>query len=465
MTRRWIYRTYYIGVDAICTIVSFTLFNYIRYTSESLSGIFGSFSRYLLHPNTLLSLGGVSLLGLTVYALSGYYNRPMAKSRLTDLSSSVCASLIVSVAVFLLVVSDDILSLSSYYLRLYGYLLGLLFAFLYVGRSLVTGLLLRHSRREGHRQRILLVGQGRVGDEVAAWLEGEGRMQICYRCTLSAETHATELDGLLDEVIDRARSSAAEAIVIATTDCTFTSISRLLYGLYVLGLPIRLSPRSIPYVGIKLRVPTLVGEPLVDLTSSNMSESSRSIKWLMDKVVSALGLVLLSPLLAYAAYRVRRDSPGSIIFAQERIGRGGRPFMIYKFRSMYLNAEATGPMLSREGDPRITPWGQTMRKYRLDELPQLWNVLRGDMSLVGPRPERAYYIEQLRTRCPHLFLLHNVRPGITSWAMVRYGYASTLDEMQERMAYDWLYYENMSLRLDVIVLFYTIRTIFTGQGK
>ena len=138
--------------------------------------------------------------------------------------------------------------------------------------------------------------------------------------------------------------------------------------------------------------------------------------------------------------------------------------MIYKLRSMRTDAEADGPHLSSASDPRITPIGAVLRKYRLDELPQFWNVLKGDMSLVGPRPERAFYLEQILEKAPYFNIVHQVRPGITSWAMVKYGYATTVEQMVERMRYDLIYVENVSFGVDLKILFYTVRTVVTGKG-
>ena len=196
------------------------------------------------------------------------------------------------------------------------------------------------------------------------------------------------------------------------------------------------------------------------------------LKWLFDKLASLFGLLFLSPVLLVVAILIKVKMPGPILFCQKRVGQYGKLFTVYKFRTMTVKAEAS--VASRDSEAtsiasteqcRITPLGEKLRRYKLDELPELWNVLKGDMSFVGPRPERQYYIDQLVEHAPYYYLLHNVLPGITSWGMVRYGYASTLEEMLERLRYDWLYYENMSLKLDLVVLFYTIRTILNGEGK
>jgi lipopolysaccharide/colanic/teichoic acid biosynthesis glycosyltransferase len=185
----------------------------------------------------------------------------------------------------------------------------------------------------------------------------------------------------------------------------------------------------------------------------------------IDVGISLFSLVVLSPLMLYAGVRTALSSPGKIIYTQERIGYKGRKFTIYKFRSMLSDAEPSGPRLSSENDPRMTGWGKTMRKWRIDELPQLWNILKGEMSLVGPRPEREFYVQQLSRRSPYFRYLLKVKPGLTSWGMVQFGYAGTVEEMLERMKYDLAYVENVSLALDLKIMVYTIKIIAKGKGR
>lgn len=253
-------------------------------------------------------------------------------------------------------------------------------------------------------------------------------------------------------------------LIVATRNTDQMATLSLLNRLFSLELPIFISPTLFHLITGKQRLRNISGEPLLDISSPAMSQSTANLKRCGDAVVSALALITLSPLLAAIAIAVKFSSKGPVFYRQERIGYHKKPFRILKFRTMRADAEANGPQLSTAEDPRITPVGRILRKYRLDELPQFWNVLLGEMSIVGPRPEREYFIRQIMARAPYYALIHQVRPGITSWGMVRHGYASDVDQMIDRLQYDLLYIANVSLLVDLKILVYTVNTVFTGKG-
>ncbi|MDE6488000.1 MAG: sugar transferase, partial [Paramuribaculum sp.] len=235
--------------------------------------------------------------------------------------------------------------------------------------------------------------------------------------------------------------------------------------LYAFQCPIFVDARRLPPYLLNQRLVSFTADPLIDVSHAHLPPSTLCTKRALDFAIGLSMMVLTAIPVALLAIAVKIDSPGPAFFRQKRVGLHRRPFTIFKLRTMVADAEADGkPRLSSPGDSRITPLGKFLRKYRLDELPQFLNVVRGDMSLVGPRPERPEFVEQIEKRAPSHALLHRMRPGITSLAMVKYGYASTVDQMIERMKFDLIYLQTISLLSDIKILLYTFRTVFSGKG-
>ena len=256
-----------------------------------------------------------------------------------------------------------------------------------------------------------------------------------------------------------------EEAIIAVDSGEHEHISRIMNELEGTGVRIKIIPDMYDILSGSVKMTSLFGAPLIEVNPLIMPAWQFSLKRGIDIFASALALFILSPIFLILAIGVKLSSPGPVFFWQERIGKHGRPFRIVKFRSMYADAERNGPQLSSTSDPRITPFGRWMRKTRMDELPQFWNVLKGEMSLVGPRPERQHFIDAIMEVAPHYRHLHKVRPGITSWGQVKFGYAENVEQMVRRLKFDVLYIENMSIAMDLKILAYTVIIIFKGDGK
>lgn len=475
MTRRpdsdALQRLKYVVSDLLTSFVAFGLFDIARYfilikSIKACPTLWGFLSESKMMWEQML----VPVMMLGVYWLSGYYNRPFGKSRLEEVLSTLSSAMLNTVWIYLVFLINDHTGLRRINYELILILFGLLFSLTYLGRLLITILARRHFRKNQWKFRTLIIGDSKLARSVALWLETDkdrmgheiigfvpvkGEENVNDGMTLNEETPLKKL--CIDHSID--------SVVIALQKHDDAKVLDILYTLFPLNIPIRIAPDTMSFLTSSIRLKDIYGEPLVDLTSPSLSEASRNIKRVFDVTVSLLFLLLFSPLMAAVALAVKRSSPGPVFYSQERIGLHQKPFQIYKFRTMWNNAEKEGPALTHDGDSRVTPIGRILRKYRIDELPQFWNVLKGDMSIVGPRPEREYFIKKIVKEAPYYCLVCQVRPGITSWAMVKYGYASTVAQMVERTRYDLIYLSNMSLFIDLKILIYTFRTILWGEGK
>jgi exopolysaccharide biosynthesis polyprenyl glycosylphosphotransferase len=270
--------------------------------------------------------------------------------------------------------------------------------------------------------------------------------------------HASQIEWVI-------KNKDVEEVIIALESTEHDKLKNLIGKIENGHVRIKILPDMFDIVSGGLRINNIFGALLIEINPEIMPFWQQAVKRLMDFVFSFLAFMLCIPIYVVSALLVKISSPGSIFYLQERIGLNGKPFKIIKFRTMFENAESSGPQLSSENDNRITPIGRFMRKTRLDEFPQFINVMKGDMSLVGPRPERQFYIDQIAEIDPQFLHLTKVRPGITSWGQVKFGYAENVEQMLLRMKYDLIYLKNRSLALDIKILFHTVLIVLKAKGK
>lgn len=407
---------------------------------------------------------------LIIYYLSGYYNKVFLKSRLQEIINTFSSTFIGMLVIYFIALINDNTPdrFSNYELMLI--LWGIMFGATYFIRISITQIATRNIHRRRWAFNTLIIGTSQTAVKLEEKLRNSkksmgfnivGYVEPCN----NIETRKLNLPIYnIEQLPELCSELKINNLLITPHRHGIKATMALINQLFPLDLPMYISPDIYHLITTKARVSNVVGEPLIDISKAEMSESTINLKRISDIFISLFALIIISPIFIVLAILIKQDSKGPIIYKQKRIGYHKIPFNIYKFRSMKIDAEINGPTLSTLDDPRITKIGKIMRKYRLDELPQFWNVLKGDMSLVGPRPEREFYINQIIPKAPYYSLVHQVRPGITSWGMVKYGYASTVDEMISRLKYDILYIENVSLIVDLKILFYTIHTVFTGKG-
>lgn len=454
-------RAVYVASDMLMSLVGAYVFAMLRYRIMLVHSVeLPDFDVWITYPQVKNGILLFPLVNVVVAAVTGYYNNVYTKSRLDDLRQSLGTALVTTFTVFMVALINDPMSVRMDYYEMLLALWGCMSMPMFAGRLAINLWRRRKLRRTHAAEPVLVIGTDSEVQRMIRSLRPLRPKDLCY-----FDVVATSDGGITEAQL---RSMIAEkgirAVIITHLPGGLEETRAVIRRLFATGIDIYLRPDLMYLTTSRMRVAAVTTEPLVKITDANISESTANIKRLSDIVASALALLVLAPVYAAIAVVIKCTTHGPVMYSQERLGYRGRPFKIWKFCTMRPDAESSGPALSRTDDPRVTPIGRFLRKYRIDELPQFWNVLKGDMSIVGPRPERRHYFDQIVRRMPHARLIHTVRPGITSLGMVRYGYARNVDEMIERIAYDLIYVESVSLSIDLKILLNTVVTVVGGRG-
>ena len=414
----------------------------------------------------------IPVMWVLLYALQGTYQDVRRLYRLKTLSLTFLGTILGTVCIFFVFLLDDEITEYRQYYAALGLLFIIQFLFILIPRVFIVSYVVGkiHRRKAGFKT-LLVGGSDKAVDiynEINNLPKGIGHDFVGFININGVDKQlAKSLKhlGHLDDIERILKEYKVEEVIIALESVEHDRLKKIISRIECANVRIKILPDMYDILSGTVEMSNIFGALLINVSTEVMPVWQMTLKRLIDILVSVISIVVLLPLYIVLAILVKMSSPGPIFFLQERVGRNGEIFNIVKFRTMYINSEKNGPQLSSSNDPRITKIGRFMRKSRLDEFPQFFNVLVGQMSLVGPRPERQYYIDKIVEVEPQFLELTKVRPGITSWGQVKYGYAENIEQMLDRMKFDLLYLKNRSISLDIKIMLYTVLIIFKGTGK
>ncbi|AXJ00771.1 Undecaprenyl-phosphate glucose phosphotransferase [Cyclonatronum proteinivorum] len=459
--------------DALAFSVAWYVFYYLRFELQW----FGE--NQTVAPALVLLPGLIiTVYWLAMFAFFGLYKRLYLASRFDEILRVAKISLIGILVFFFLLFTDDLnwnpqnIAQAKNLTLVYWLLI---FGFVSLNRIVVRTIQKVAVSKGYGLHKAVIIGIGDTAKEVYADIMRHKTTGLDVAGFIDASRHTKEDDikidrklllGKVQELNTIIETHGIEDVIVAVEPANRDKLITILDLINKPNISVKLIPDFYQIISGMNKTNQIFGLPLIEVMPDPMPAWEKSVKRLMDVVLSILILVVSAPVMLLVALIIRLTDPGPVIFAQERVGLFGRPFIMYKFRSMYVNAEAkTGPTWATENDSRITPVGYWLRKLRLDELPQLWNVIKGDMSLVGPRPEREHFVNQFKAQIPLYARRLRVRPGITGWAQVKWKYDETFDDVKEKTKYDLFYVENISLKMDIKILINTIATMLSGKGQ